>query len=130
MKKMLKVLLCLSAGLFFMSQNCNAGIKVHGNVSDTEGDAITGAALTVKGTTKGVTSNVDGNYTFNERDNITKTNYIICSSIGYKTQEKKAKECLNFVLKEDGGWWDELIDLLKTTAAVAEIAVTVGKTVK
>ena len=59
------VMLFVCASLF--AQN----ITVKGTVKDTNGDPIVGAAVLIKGTQTGVTTDIDGNYSINVPSNAT-----------------------------------------------------------
>lgn len=83
---------------------------VKGTVVDETGEAIIGATVLVKGTTNGVTTNLDGNYALADvPDNAT----ILISYIGYQTVELKAnsKELAKITLKENSELLDEVVVL-------------------
>ena len=72
---------------------------IKGTVVDEAGESVIGATVMVKGTTNGVTTNLDGNYTLNDvPDGAT----ILISYIGYQTVELKSgsKELAKITLKE------------------------------
>jgi len=59
-------------------------MEVAGNVSDTKGQPIPGATVMVKGTTTGITTDIDGNFQFSISVDA-KT--LVVSFVGMKTQE-------------------------------------------
>ncbi|MFT3703301.1 MAG: carboxypeptidase-like regulatory domain-containing protein [Agriterribacter sp.] len=58
-------------------------ITVTGKVSDANGAALAGASVTIKGTSKGVTTDAGGNFSISAPEKAT----LVISSVGYKTQE-------------------------------------------
>lgn len=60
-----------------------ADVPVKGRVTDETGAALTGVTVSVKGTTRGTTTNAAGDYTINAPDNGT----LVFSFVGYTTQE-------------------------------------------
>ncbi len=73
---------------------------VSGKVTDKEGIPLPGVSIVVKGTTKGVITNTDGNYTIN---NVTEDAILLFSFIGMKKQEipVKSRNTINVVLVEE-----------------------------
>ena len=83
---------------------------IKGTVVDETGESVIGATVMVKGTTNGVTTNLDGNYTLNDvPDGAT----ILISYIGYQTIELKSgsKELAKITLKENSELLDEVVVL-------------------
>ena len=80
---------------------------VKGRVVDTNGEPIIGATVLVKGTTNGMVTDIDGNFTLNNAAKAT----LVISYVGYKTQEivVGANHTLNIVLKEDAEILDEVV---------------------
>ncbi len=66
----------------------NVGKKISGTVSDDKGQPIPGATVSIEGTTKGVISDMDGNYTINAESQ----NTLVFSFIGYATQKIRVGE--------------------------------------
>ena len=81
---------------------------VSGMVTDASGEPVIGANVLVKGTTNGVITDIDGNYTLN---NVPTDAIISISYIGYQPLELKAssRELANVVLKEDAEVLDEVV---------------------
>lgn len=103
MKKVICLFMCFVIGSLLFMQNCCAQyIPVSGYVGDADTKApIAGAALTVKGSLRGVLSEMNGTYSFSMSAQITQSDSIICSAVLYETQEKKAEWILNFYLEEE-----------------------------
>lgn len=82
--------------------------KVTGVIIDAAGEPIIGANVFVKGTTNGVITDIDGNYTLND---VPADAIISISYIGYQPLEFKAssKELAKVVLKEDSEMLDEVV---------------------
>jgi TonB-linked SusC/RagA family outer membrane protein len=80
--------------------------KVTGTVSDSQGPVI-GASVVEKGTTNGVVTDFDGNFSLNVKPGAT----LVISYIGYTTQEVAIGNQSNFdiSLKEDNALLDEVV---------------------
>lgn len=82
--------------------------KVTGVIIDAAGEPVIGANVLVKGTTNGVITDIDGNYTLND---VPADAIISISYIGYQPQEFKAssKDLAKVVLTEDSEMLDEVV---------------------
>ena len=100
---LLFLLFCSSLSMYIMAQN----ITVKGNVSDEKGEAIIGASVLVKGTSKGVITDLEGNFQLQTSDKTT----LSISYVGYLTQEVPVKDnsFLRIRLKEDRKTLDEVV---------------------
>ena len=80
---------------------------VKGQVVDEKGEPIIGASISVKGTTNGVITDMDGNFTLNVAPGAT----LVISYIGYKNQEMKVipGKSLNIILQEDTETLEEVV---------------------
>lgn len=78
-----------------VSQNSK---KVKGKISDTGGDPLPGATVQIKGSTKGVIADVDGNFEF---DGVNTNAVLVVSFIGMETKELtyKGEGFLNIVME-------------------------------
>lgn len=103
-KKTMKLMLCITMLLFGFVMNAQS---VSGTVSDKD-FPLPGVNIIVRGTTNGVNSDLDGNFTLN---NVKKGDIIVFSFLGFKTQEVEynGQSQLNIVLVEDIGTLDEVI---------------------
>ena len=80
--------------------------KITGTVVDAQGPVI-GASVTEKGTSNGVVTDFDGNFSLNVNPGAT----IVISYIGFETQEIKVgdQSTYNVTLKEDNALLDEVV---------------------
>lgn len=83
-------------------------INIQGTVVDTSGEPIIGANIFVKGTSNGVITDLNGNYTLN---GVSNNATIVISYIGYQQLEYKADraELSKVILKEDTKTLDEIV---------------------
>jgi iron complex outermembrane receptor protein len=111
-KTILLLLLTLSASFAFAQQT------VTGKITDQDGVGIPGASVLEKGTTNGVVSDFDGNYTITVEDNST----IVISYVGYKTAEEVVnnRTTINVTLS-DGGALDQVVIVGSRTAPRSNI---------
>lgn len=89
-------------------QSVMQSVSVKGQVLDGGGIPVIGASILEKGTTNGVITDIDGNYSLNVSS---KNAVIVISYIGYKTVELKASDpgLANVVLKEDTEVLEEVV---------------------
>ena len=102
MKKFLLTLICvLMATVTALAQ----GNRVQGTVVDENGEPIIGASITLKGSSKGVITDVDGNFTIDNA--LGKT--LVISYIGYDKQEVKATRTMKITLRGDATALEEVV---------------------
>lgn len=91
----------------FLTSNVEA-TTVTGNVSDTDGEALIGVNIQVKGTATGSVTDVSGNYSVNIPDGMTT---LIFSYTGYVTQEVDVtgRSTVDVVLKTDSELLGEVV---------------------
>ncbi|MDY5237680.1 MAG: TonB-dependent receptor [Bacteroides helcogenes] len=78
-----------------------------GVVKDATGETVIGASVVVKGTTNGVVTGIDGDFSLS---NVKKGDVIVISFVGYITQEVKWNgQPLNILLAEDTQTLDEVV---------------------
>ncbi|SEI52349.1 iron complex outermembrane recepter protein [Dyadobacter koreensis] len=99
------VLLTLAFALFTLtgySQNA-----VSGKVTDSKGSGLPGVAITIKGSTTGTNTDVDGNFQVNVAPNAT----LSFSSIGFEPQDVPVgnKSVINVTLSEDVRALEEVV---------------------
>ena len=99
---------------------------VSGTVLDANGMSIIGANVLVKGTTNGVITNIDGNYTL---ENVPTNAIIQISYIGYQTVELAANspQLANVTLREDSEALDEVVVIGYGTQSKAKITGAISK---
>lgn len=105
-----------------------AGIPITGKVTTTTGEALPGVTILQKGTGRGATTDVDGNFTFTVPD---RTRTLTVSFVGFVTQEIPVGSQTSFTiqLKEDAQALSEVVVVgygtqkrSTLTGAVAEIS--------
>ena len=81
---------------------------VKGQITDESNEGVIGANVLVKGTTNGVITDIDGNYSISVSGN---NAVLVISFIGYKTQEIKVgnQTTINVKLVEDSEVLDEVV---------------------
>ncbi|WP_430816533.1 SusC/RagA family TonB-linked outer membrane protein [Carboxylicivirga sp. RSCT41] len=99
------LLLCNVTGMFAQS------LSVSGKVTDDTGSGVPGVNILIKGTQKGVISDMDGNYVI---DNVSVDDVLVFSFIGLETQEIKITNTntsggLNIVMVSGSIGLDEVI---------------------
>ena len=89
-------------------QSVLQSVSVKGQVLDAEGIPVIGASVLEKGTTNGVITDIDGNYSLNVSS---KNAVVVISYIGYKTVELPASSpnLSKVILKEDTEVLDEVV---------------------
>lgn len=102
-----RVLLLIGCLMFFFSLGAFAQqLTVKGIVKDVSGEPIIGASVVVKGTSNGVITDFDGNFTIPK---VPEGSVVDISFIGYVTQSVKASPQMNIILKEDSKTLDEVV---------------------
>lgn len=93
---------------------------VSGTIVDSKGEAIIGVNVMVKGTTNGVITDLDGNFTLS---NVSEKAILSISYIGYKGQEISVagRSKLKIVLQEDTEMLEEVVVVGYGTAKKSDI---------
>jgi TonB-linked SusC/RagA family outer membrane protein len=93
LKSILLLLLCGTSSLFAQTR------QVSGVVSDNLGEALPGVSVTIKGTTKGIVTSVDGKYILQVSSG---NNVLVFSYIGYEPQDLRVgnQSVMNITLNE------------------------------
>lgn len=81
--------------------------EVHGVVQDISGEPLPGAAIQVKGTSRGVSSDMNGKFSIRCKS----TDFLVISFLGMKEREIKVGNQTNFLVKleEEGDVLDEVV---------------------
>ncbi len=105
MKKLMLGLMVLFISVISFGQN---GQQITGKVTDTNGEALPGVSIIIKGTTTGSITDMDGNYSLAIQND---GSVLVYSFIGFKTQEIEAsgKSIINVVMQEDVTDLDEVV---------------------
>jgi TonB-linked SusC/RagA family outer membrane protein len=110
-KKLCLIVCCVSLLIGFSSFSLSAQTAkaqtVKGTVKSTTGETIPGATIVLKGTTRGVNTNAEGEFTISCPPNQT----LVVSYVGYKTKEVVvgAKTTINIVLEESLSELNEVV---------------------
>ena len=110
-----RLILAFLAMMLIGSTAFAQNITVKGTVTDgATGDPVPFASIVVKGTSTGVATDIDGNYTLAVAKNAT----LVISSIGYTTQEAavEGRTVINVILAPDTEMLDETIVVAYGTA--------------
>lgn len=85
-----------------------ADIRITGRIADEKGEGLPGATVLVKGTTNGVTTDMDGKYALTVPS---ATSVLVVSFVGYQSREVAVSNNLvvNVVLKADAKSLDEVV---------------------
>lgn len=106
MKRQLIFLCCfLLTSLSLLAQQLNLSGKV---ISGTDKQPVIGVTIKIKGTAKGTTTDIDGNYRLTGVD---RNATLVFTSVGYTTQEinVKGQTVLNVTLQEANELLDEVV---------------------
>ncbi|MFT5884804.1 MAG: TonB-linked SusC/RagA family outer membrane protein [Arcticibacterium sp.] len=100
-------LLTLAVTMLFSFQALAQG-SISGTVKDATNSGIPGVSVVVKGSSNGVITGIDGDYTIK---NVASSATIVYSFVGYSTQEIVAgsQNVINVVLSEDVSTLDEIV---------------------
>ncbi|MDR0394081.1 MAG: carboxypeptidase-like regulatory domain-containing protein, partial [Tannerella sp.] len=97
------LLLLFFPGGFLLAQEMN----ISGKVTDSERLALSGVSVSVKGTTTGTSTDIDGQYSLN----VPKGSVVVFSYIGYISQEVTVenRSQINITLSESTLGLDEVV---------------------
>lgn len=86
----------------------NQSLTIRGQVTDSDGEALSGVSIQQKGTTVGTTTDGDGRYTINVSDN---NSVLVFSYIGYITLEVNVnnRNLINVILEVDNESLSEVV---------------------
>lgn len=93
---------------FVIVLNVTAQVRVTGNVSDEQGEALIGATVIEQGTSNGTVTDPDGNFTLTVQPNAT-INVAFLGYIAVSVKITAAKTTYSIVLKEDEKLLEEVI---------------------
>lgn len=85
-----------------------AKVTVNGKVTDNEGEPLPGVSVTEKGTTNGVLTDIDGNYSIGVKD---QSSVLVFTYIGHDSAEKTVgnQKTINIVLHAKSSQLEEVI---------------------
>ena len=117
----------LSSMLMILSVSAQTGstINVRGTVKDVAGEPIIGASILLQGTTSGVVTDYDGNFSIQAPGNGT----LVISYVGYITQTIaiQNKNSIEVILQEDMELLDEVVVIGYATGSTRTISGAVEK---
>ena len=127
LQKLLKARIAATFAMLFVCVGLSAQtITVKGTVKDANGEPIVAAGVLVKGTTNGVTTNLDGEYTIQVSSRAT----LSFEALGFKIVEVpvQGKNVIDVVMSEDS----ERIDASTVTAefGMKRVARSIGSSVQ
>jgi TonB-dependent starch-binding outer membrane protein SusC len=99
-------------------------ITVKGNVKDEFGASLAGINVTVKGSTQGIITDENGNFTLQNVPSLAVLNF---SCIGYQSKEMSAKESLALVMKEDKTLLNEVVVVGYGSQEKKDLTGSIGK---
>ena len=109
------------------SKKAQVAIKITGIITDEAGGPLPGASVLEKGTSNGVSTDFDGNYTISVAD---KNAILVVSYLGYASKEVPVlgKTTINIILKEEAGALEgfELVSVGYGEVARRNLAGSVG----
>jgi len=88
----------LLATIIFLSSPAWSQVKISGTVKDTKGSVLPGVTVVEKGTSKGTSTNNEGNFSIEVSSNDA---LLIFSYLGYHKQELKASAAESVTLIEE-----------------------------
>ena len=99
--------------------------RIKGNVQDATGTPMIGVSVVVKGTSHGVSTDFDGNFTL---ENVKKGQLLVFSYVGYTTQEKTiaSGNPVNIILEEDTQNLGEVVVIGYGTQKVKDVTGSVS----
>lgn len=98
---------------------------VSGMVTDANDQPIPGASIVIKGTSTGVATDFDGNYSISASS----TDILVFSYIGFETKEEQVgnRQTINVVLQEDVSQLDEVVVVGYGTQSKEEITSSITR---
>ena len=88
-------------------QSVQQSSKVNGIVKDSKGEPVVGASVLVKGTTTGVSTDIEGRFSINAKAN----DILVINYVGMKSAEVKASQAAQIVMADDAAQLDEVVVL-------------------
>jgi TonB-linked SusC/RagA family outer membrane protein len=109
LKKWGTFILCMLFYVIFLTGELNAqNLNIKGKVLDSDGNALPGTAITIKGTSIGASTNDEGDYVMS---NVPKGSALVFRLVGYVTQEvrvEESKPVYNVILLEEAVSLDDV----------------------
>ena len=100
-----------------------ADITVNGVITDSQGEPLVGATVLEKGTSKGTSSDLDGNFKLTVADNA----MLVFSYVGCDSQTLKAQPQMTVVLMENSTLLDEVVAIGYGTQKKSVVTASIAK---
>lgn len=100
-----------------------ADVVVKGFVSDSSGEPLIGVTVLEKGTQKGTSTDLDGNFQLNVANGAT----LVFSYVGYTPQELKAQPSMKIVMAENANMLDEVVAIGYGTQKKSVVTAAISK---
>lgn len=100
-----------------------ADINVKGTVTDSTGEPLIGVTVAQKGTNKGTSTDIDGNFSITVADNAV----IKFSYVGYQPLEQKAAPVMDIVMQESANTLDEVVAIGYGTQKKSVVTASISK---
>jgi len=105
MRKLVSIIVCFLIGATVLVAQVKS---VSGQIfSNEDGEPVVGASVVVKGTQRGIMTDIDGKFTLNDLPGSAKT--LVISYIGMKTQEVSIKSKLTIYMDPEASALDEVV---------------------
>ena len=114
-KRVMLILSCLFLSIGFILAQTT---RISGTVTDKNGEAIIGASVVVKGTTIGVSTGLDGDFSIEIPDGKTT---LVFSLVGMNTVEKTATPNMSVVMEDKTTILDDVVVVAYGTATKASL---------
>lgn len=113
-----KWLLSLAVG-FLCCGSAYAQTTVKGTITSESGEPLIGATITVKNSTDGTVTDIDGNYSLKTKKTLSSKDLLLFSYVGYKTLQKNyTGNTMNVKLAEES---QQLNDVVVTALGIKRI---------
>ena len=100
-----------------------ADINAKGNVTDSNGEPLIGVTVIEKGTSKGTSTDIDGNFELTVADGAT----LRFSYVGYEPRELKAAASMDVVMHENASMLDEVVAIGYGTQKKSVVTAAISK---
>lgn len=104
-----KWLLSLAVG-FLCCGSAYAQTTVKGTITNESGEPLIGATITVKNSTDGTVTDIDGNYSLKTKKTLSSKDLLLFSYVGYKTLQKNyTGNTMNVKLAEESQQLNDVV---------------------
>lgn len=107
--------------LFFLTVSLLSAQTVSGKITNTEGEALAGASIMIKGKTIGTAAATDGTFTLND---VPEGSILKISYTGYLIQEIPAQPDMSIVLEENGTLGEVVVTAENRSVSAQSVPIT------